>query len=66
MKTKNPINYWTGHKYITIPAGTRCDPARNLPGENLYFARGWRGMSREERGWKNNYGFLLNKEQIKG
>lgn len=64
MTLKSPVEYSCAPygKIATIPAGTRCDPARNLPAENgirKYWARGWRGMSAEEKSWQRNYGFLI-------
>jgi hypothetical protein len=71
MLTRKPIQYWIQTNYITIPAGTRCDIATNLPqpqekNNHLYFSRGWRGMSKFERSYCKNVGFLLTRDQILG
>jgi hypothetical protein len=71
MLTRKPIQYWMQNKYVTIPAGTRCDLAANLPqpqekNNQLYFSRGWRGMSKEARNFGKNVGFLLTRDQILG
>lgn len=64
MILKKPVEYsfFPSAGKVTIPAGTRCDPAHNLPVDEhfrKYWARGWRGMSAEARSWKRNYGFLI-------
>lgn len=69
MKTKSAISYSAapyGH-IATIPAGTSVIRARNLLEKDgkQYFAKGWRGMSSKERGWKDSYGFLLSEKEVK-
>ncbi len=64
MRLKEDIPYHCApYGFITtIPKGTECVPAKNMPereGKKSYWAKGWRGMSREARGWKKNYGFLI-------
>lgn len=71
MILKKPLTYrfFPRGGQTVIPAGTRCDPARNLPvdeGFKKYWARGWRGMSADDRSHQRNYGFLIavpNKEK---
>lgn len=68
MKTKSPIEYHAApYGKITIPAGTSVTRAKNLPdnGEKRYWAKGWRGMTKQEKSWKNNYGFLLSEKEVK-
>lgn len=52
----------------TIPAGTKCRLATNLPAEDglRYWALPWEGMTERERSWHRNYGFLLTVEDIRG
>lgn len=62
--TKNDIEYKVAGSLFktTIPAGTKCIPATNLPDYELhekYWAEPWEGMSEEEQSWHRNYGFLL-------
>lgn len=70
MITKSNITYHlAGGAYpkITIPKGVRCDRAYNLPKANgrwQYWARGWRGMSKDARNIKNSIGFLLSIDEI--
>lgn len=64
MKLKEPVEYHSAPygKIATIPAGTRLEPASNLPkrtGHELYWASGWRGMDKKARSWKRSYGFLI-------
>lgn len=68
MKTKSLIVYkscGTGQTF-EIPAGTTVVKANNLPGKDLYFAKGWRRMPSHARSFKRNYGFLLTKSEIQG
>lgn len=72
MKTISPITYFAApyHERIAvIPAGTTVTLAKNLPprsdGVKQYWCKGWRGMSKEARSWKNNYGFLLTEHEVK-
>ena len=55
-------------KVATIPAGTKCRLATNLPAEDglRYWALPWEGMTERERSWHRNYGFLLAVEDIRG
>jgi len=51
-----------------IPAGTRCEPALNLPclpnGNGRFWACPWEGMSDRAESWQRNYGFLIEYEDI--
>jgi hypothetical protein len=69
MKTQSAIEYKAapyGH-IATIPAGTTVQRASNLPASDgvQYWAKGWRGMTKGERSWQRNYGFLLTHAEVK-
>ena len=70
MKTKQDISYHVAPygSIAVIPAGTTDVPARNLPPDpgGLYWAKGWRGMTAEERAWQRSEGFLLTLAEVKG
>ena len=66
MRTKSEIRYsmeWSG--VAIIPAGTPVRPARNLPGQGMYWVLGWPGMDEVEESWLENYGFLVNGAQVR-
>lgn len=71
MKTIAPITYFAAPygRIAVIPAGTTVTLAKNLPprkdGVKQYWSKGWRGMSKQARGWKNSYGFLLTEHEVK-
>ena len=71
MKTTKDFDYCAapyGHIAI-IPAGTSVQKANNLPekdGKPQYWSKGWRGMNKYQRSWKDNYGFLLTHDEVKG
>lgn len=49
---------------FTLPAGTACIPADNLPGEGQYWACEWVGITPEAASWQRNYGFLLDSSDV--
>jgi hypothetical protein len=49
---------------FTIPAGTICIPADNLPGSGQFWACEWEGMSEAADSWARNYGFLLDASDV--
>lgn len=55
-------------KIATIPAGTKCRLATNLPAADglRYWALPWEGMTEKARGWHRGYGFLLTVEDVRG
>jgi len=65
MKTKNDITY-NAFPYgviVTIPKGTPCEPATNLPGSD-FWACAWDGMGEAAESWQSNYGFRLTSEEV--
>ena len=69
MKTKKEMKYTMYDKQATIPAGTKCIPATNLPygtkNRLKYWAEPWKGMTEEEESWQRNYGFLLYQHEVR-
>jgi hypothetical protein len=49
---------------FTIPAGTVCIEADNLPGEGQFWACEWPGMSEAAASYARNYGFLLSGDEV--
>ena len=49
--------HWCGK--VTIPQGTPCRRATNLPDGDSYWADPWPGMNETAEGWHRNYGFLI-------
>lgn len=72
MKTIAPITYFAAPhsgRIAVIPAGTTVTLAKNLPpredGQKQYLSKGWRGMDKQARSWKDSYGFLLTEHEVK-
>lgn len=72
MKTIAAITYFAAPypgRIAVIPAGTTVTLAKNLPpredGQKQYWSKGWRGMDKQARGWKDSYGFLLTEHEVK-
>jgi len=68
MKTNKDIEYKAAPygTIATIPKGTSCIPASNLPPEDRekFWAEPWAGMGEKARGWQESYGFLLDEEDV--
>jgi hypothetical protein len=70
ITTKETIDYKaTPYGYITtIPKGTNCEPATNLPprndGKQQHWACKWPFMSWYAERWHANYGFLIEPEEV--
>lgn len=69
LKTTKLIEYHAAPiGYIaTIPAGTKLDPASNLPaepGNAKYWARAWPRMTNQAKSWRQNYGFLVGEKDL--
>lgn len=69
MKTRKEIkiSYLGGQMNMTVPAGTRCDPARNQPpnpSDPLYFVKASRKMDKNTRNGIRSHGILLKKSEI--
>ena len=47
----------------TIPKGTPCSYAQNLP-DGGWWVEAWDGMNDFEESWHRNYGFLLSDEEV--
>jgi hypothetical protein len=65
--TRAEIKYKASpYGYIaTIPAGTQCTPASNLPGDDPGFWVGqWDDMTDEAQSWMRNYGFHLDGSEV--
>ena len=65
--TNKTIEYHSEpHGFIaTIPAGTRVDPADNLPGNQIRFwARAWESIDDTAASWHRNYGFLIQAADV--
>jgi len=61
MKTKTNIIYKAMPYGLiaTIPAGTPCIPASNLPKGGYWIAGPWPGISERAESWLRNYGFHI-------
>jgi len=66
MKTKVEITVKVGPwlPKMTVPAGTKCVPATNLPGEDWFWVEPWEGMSEEEESILETYGINLTPDEI--
>lgn len=69
MKTRKDmtITVLGGHREILIPAGTRCDPANNLPKNEKdpqYWVRNSRKLDKNARYAIQSHGVLLKKSEI--
>lgn len=51
---------------VTIPKGTRCIPANNLPEESYikFWAKNWAGMSEAAKSHARTYGFGLTADEV--
>ena len=59
--TRNDVDYFSAPngRIATIPKGTPCIPADNLP-QGGYWAEAWEGMSENQKSWARCYGFLID------
>ena len=57
----NPL--WMSGPKATIPAGTQCVPADNLP-EDKYSVLPWKGMTRRQRDYSRTVGYLLSRDEV--
>jgi len=66
MKTNRNIEYKSApYGFIAnIPKGTNVVPANNLPGPVRYWAEAWKGMTEFQMSWADNYGFLIDGEDV--
>ena len=69
LTTNKEIVYQVPYSTVAvIPAGTRCEPALNLPclpnGKGRFWACPWEGMSEQAESWQRTYGFLIEHEDI--
>jgi hypothetical protein len=62
--TKLEITYKSPTGRYTIPKGTECKPATNLPDKALYWVEPWEGMSEGDESWIRNYGFLVTADEV--
>ena len=55
-----------GYESHTIPAGTLCIPADNLPAglTPKYWVCDWEGMSDAAESYGRNYGFLVEGDEV--
>ena len=52
-------------RIATIPAGTPCIPASNLPGDDPgYWVEPWDGMDEKAESWIGCYGFHVESHEV--
>lgn len=52
-------------RIATIPAGTPCIPASNLPGDDPgCWVERWEGMDEKAESWMRNYGFHVGSHEV--
>lgn len=69
MKTRKEITISVlgGHRNMVIPAGTRCNPAHNIPPDGndpIYWAQSSRKMDKNTRDGIRCHGVMLKKSEI--
>ena len=67
METKEEIIY-SSFPYgviAIIPKGTKVIEATNLSEPNQFWVENWKGMTEQAKSWARNYGFLVQKEEVK-
>lgn len=69
MRTREDITRawgWGSTKRVTIPAGTPCVPATNLPGGREFWICPRSEWSDDLTSWAENYGFSIGAELVEG
>ena len=67
METKEEIIY-SSFPYgviAIIPKGTKVIEATNLSDPNQFWVENWEGMTDQAKSWAQNYGFLVQLEEVK-
>jgi hypothetical protein len=65
-RTRDDIEYKAAPygRIATIPKGTQCVEASNLPAPRRYWAEPWPNMTDKAAGWIGGYGFLLDASEV--